>query len=139
MPACFKLLYPKDHWTLKTGYFEDPTPAIQVQTLPLEGPRSLGYGKKLLVVYHPYRGMCRILNRITSYDFWQIEQSFIRPTPQQMYVPGKHTVVYQNYRQLWLVLGVKLMEINSNLFSRYIYIYRYHRIPSGSCLHFQQT
>ena len=35
-------LSPKDHWTLKTGYFEDPTPAIQVQTLPLEGPRSLG-------------------------------------------------------------------------------------------------
>ena len=35
--------YPKDHWTLKTGYFEDPTPAIQVQNLPLEGPRSLGY------------------------------------------------------------------------------------------------
>ena len=35
-------LFPKDHWTLKTGYFEDPTPAIQVQTLPLEGPRSLG-------------------------------------------------------------------------------------------------
>ena len=33
---------PKDHWTLKTSYFEDPTPAIQVQTLPLEGPRSLG-------------------------------------------------------------------------------------------------
>ena len=33
----------KDHWTLKTGYFEDPNPAIQVQTLPLEGPRSLGY------------------------------------------------------------------------------------------------
>ena len=35
---------PKDHWTLKTGYFEDHTPAIQVQTLPLEGPRSLGWG-----------------------------------------------------------------------------------------------
>ena len=34
--------YPKDHWTLKTGYFEAPNPAIQVQTLPLEGPRSLG-------------------------------------------------------------------------------------------------
>ena len=34
--------HPKDHWTLKTGFFEDPTPAIQVQTLPLEGPRSLG-------------------------------------------------------------------------------------------------
>ena len=34
---------PKDHWTLKTGCFEDPTTtAIQVQTLPLEGPRSLG-------------------------------------------------------------------------------------------------
>ena len=26
----------------KTGYFEDPNPATQVQTLPLEGPRSLG-------------------------------------------------------------------------------------------------
>ena len=23
-------------------YFEDTTPAIQIQTLPLEGPRSLG-------------------------------------------------------------------------------------------------
>ena len=34
---------PKDHWTLKTGYFEDATPAIQVLgPLPLEGPRSLG-------------------------------------------------------------------------------------------------
>ena len=33
---------PKDRWTLETGYFEDLTPAIQVQTLPLEGPRSLG-------------------------------------------------------------------------------------------------
>ena len=39
---------PKDHWTLKTGYFEDPTPAIQVQTLPLEGPRSLGKNISLL-------------------------------------------------------------------------------------------
>ena len=28
-------------------------------------------------------------------------------------------IVYQNCRQLWLVLGVKLMEINSNLCSRY--------------------
>ena len=28
-------------------------------------------------------------------------------------------IVYHNLRQLWLVLGVKLMEINSNLFSRY--------------------
>ena len=29
-------------------------------------------------------------------------------------------LVYHFFRQLWLVLGVKLMEINSNLFSRYI-------------------
>ena len=28
-------------------------------------------------------------------------------------------VVYLVFRQQWLVLGVKLMEINSNLFSRY--------------------
>ena len=27
-------------------------------------------------------------------------------------------LVYHFFRQLWLVLGVKLMEINSNLFSR---------------------
>ena len=40
--CCF-VKFPKDHWTLKTGYFEDPNPAIQVQTLPLEGPRSLGF------------------------------------------------------------------------------------------------
>ena len=26
--------------------------------------------------------------------------------------------MYHNFRQLWLVSGVKLMEINSNLFSR---------------------
>ena len=38
----------KDHWTLKTGYFEGPTPAMQVQTLPLEGPRSLGFEERLL-------------------------------------------------------------------------------------------
>ena len=29
-------------------------------------------------------------------------------------------MVYHNVRQLWLVLGVKLMEINRNLFSRYL-------------------
>ena len=30
-------------------------------------------------------------------------------------------IVYHVFKQLWLVLGVKLMEINSILFSRYIY------------------
>ena len=53
---------------------------------------KLLYRKKLLVAYHPYRGMCRVLNRITSYDFGKLNKSFIRPTPQQMYVPGKHSV-----------------------------------------------
>ena len=43
LPLANKNRVPKDHWTLKTGYFEDPTPAIQVQTLPLEGPRPLGF------------------------------------------------------------------------------------------------
>ena len=32
-------------------------------------------------------------------------------------------LVYHFFRQLWLVLGVKLMEINSNLFSRYVFFY----------------
>ena len=35
-----------------------------------------------------------------------------------VHIYGKHSVPYF-YRQLWLVLGVKLMEANSNLFSRY--------------------
>ena len=30
------------------------------------------------------------------------------------------SLVYHFFRQLWLVLGVKLMEINSNWFSRYL-------------------
>ena len=30
-------------------------------------------------------------------------------------------LVYHFFRQLWLVLGVKLMEINSNWFSRYVF------------------
>ena len=40
----FPRIYPKDHWTLKTGYFEDPGPLRHTGsfTLPLEGPRSLG-------------------------------------------------------------------------------------------------
>ena len=41
IPSFWNLPYPKDHWTLKTGYFEEPTPAIQVQTLPLKGLRIL--------------------------------------------------------------------------------------------------
>ena len=32
--------------------------------------------------------------------------------------PGKHRVQYHLFRQLWLFLGVKLMEIHRNLFSR---------------------
>ena len=48
---------PKDHWTLKTGYFEDPIPAIQIQTLPLEGPRSLGGRKSTDVsIFEDYLG-----------------------------------------------------------------------------------
>ena len=31
-----EIYIPKDHWTLKTGYFEDPTPAIQVQSIGIK-------------------------------------------------------------------------------------------------------
>ena len=31
-----------DSWPLKSSYFEDPDPAIQIQSLPLEGPVILG-------------------------------------------------------------------------------------------------
>ena len=34
-------------------------------------------------------------------------------------VPYLENLVDHFFRQLWLVLGVKLMEINSNLLSRY--------------------
>ena len=53
---------PKDHWTLKTGYFEDPTPAIQVQTLPLEGPRSLGVFYFFRAILRCLVGMGRLLS-----------------------------------------------------------------------------
>ena len=49
----------------------------------------------------------------------------------EIHVPGKHSVPF--VRQLWLVLGVKLMEINSNMVSRWTVIleFPYHdRIPS---------
>ena len=62
------LSIPKDHWTLKTGYFEDLTPAIQVQSLPLEGPRSLGihlYGSKLKTRHLFTRSSC-ILPLVTG-------------------------------------------------------------------------
>ena len=53
---------PKDHWTLKTGYFEDPTPAIQVQTLPLEGPRSLRVFYFFRTILRCLVGMGRLLS-----------------------------------------------------------------------------
>ena len=56
--AALFIVSPKDHWTLKTGYFEDPTPSIQVQTLPLEGPRSLGEAPLFIV-----RGVLYILQK----------------------------------------------------------------------------
>ena len=53
---------PKDHWTLKTGYFEDPTPARQVQTLSLEGPRSLGWEEtKLMLQKSGYSNQLRLV------------------------------------------------------------------------------
>ena len=41
-------------------------------------------------------------------------------TSYQYVINGLENIVYfyHNFRQLWQVLGVKLMEINSNLFSR---------------------
>ena len=35
-------------------------------------------------------------------------------------MPGKPSVPFL-FRQLWLVLGVKLLEINSNWFSRWLF------------------
>ena len=51
-------------------------------------------------------------NPFSGESFW-VE---VKPTKQKT----KHleNIVYHCFRQLWLVLGVKLMEINSNLFSR---------------------
>ena len=63
-----KCKFPKDHWTLKTGYFENPTPAIQVQNLPLEGPRSLGF-----YIFVPFSSTHRYLHlwlKGTTIFFW---------------------------------------------------------------------
>ena len=38
-----KSLHPKDHWTLMVSFWGPYPCVIQVQTLPLEGPRSLGH------------------------------------------------------------------------------------------------
>ncbi len=38
--------------------------------------------------------------------------------PRKTVINSLANLVYQFFSQLWLVLGVKLMEINSNLFSR---------------------
>ena len=43
-----------------------------------------------------------------------------------VYYTYLENIVYHSFRQLWLFLGVELMEIDSNLFSRYIYIYMYY-------------
>ena len=43
-------IYPKDHWTLKTSYFEDPTPACYTGSNP-----SIG-GSKILRVYYIFNG-----------------------------------------------------------------------------------
>ena len=49
----------------------------------------------------------------------------------------KHTylekLVYHFFRQLWLVLGVKLLEISSNWFFRYMYIYIYTPACTKGC------
>ena len=49
----------------------------------------------------------------------------------------KHTylekLVYHSFRQLWLVLGVKLLEISSNWFFRYMYIYIYTPACTKGC------
>ena len=45
-------------------------------------------------------------------------------SPRHPAPPGiLESKVYHNFRQLWLVLGVKLMEINSNLFSRMFFLF----------------
>ena len=81
--------YPKDHWTLKTGYFEDPNPAIQVQTLPLEGPRSLGYV------------ISRIANNIPETDIGldrrQSGPTMIdaTETPQNLKYDGRNQIVHR--------------------------------------------
>ena len=55
----WRLTCPKDHGTLKTGYFEVPTPVMQVQTLPLEGPRSLGWN---IIPWRFWFRSCSFLN-----------------------------------------------------------------------------
>ena len=40
-------------------------------------------------------------------------------SPKSIYLEN---IVYHFFRQQWLLLGVKLMEINSNLFSRYQFL-----------------
>ena len=58
--------------------------------------------------------------RIDSHEVFNTAQvgDSQRTKPEE--TQNLENLVYHFFRQLWLVLGVKLMEINSNLFSRKI-------------------
>ena len=64
-----------------------------------------------------------IRNTLSTHVFGDKHESMIlsgskRYIGMNLFNPGKHNIVYHFFRQLWPVLGVELMEINSNLFSR---------------------
>ena len=72
-----QLIHPKDHWNFKTGFFEDPIPAIQVQTLPLAGPRSFGHDGRnyhqLTILWVPFLPVCQHNKRVyrsTCFSPW---------------------------------------------------------------------
>ena len=91
------------------------------KTLDSNHPKKLHpYGQG--AIQHDPFGMCiRDLSQITHHlePAWELGN-------HRQGVGGKQKAgkcsekkdVYHLFRQLWLVLGVKLMEINSNLFSR---------------------
>ena len=68
--------HPKDHWTLKTGHFEDPNPAIQVQTLPLKGPRSVG---QLIFCWPPKKAHTIQRSKQRRYIRLEVEAGCIHP------------------------------------------------------------
>ena len=65
------------------------------------------------------------IHRAPFKEFHLPASIYFQGLPGYGYVSGRVVILnlenlgkYYFFRQLWLVLGVKLMEINSNLFSR---------------------
>ena len=90
-----------------------------------QGITCLSARKKKRVVYRTPWGHGRFVMNWLIYAWTNSSRRLDAVGGWMVLLPPKkrgwmENLVYHFFRQLWLVLGVKLMEINSNLFSRWM-------------------